>query len=59
MKSHLLGLVAADGTAYSMDGAEAPQRRRQPVPSLVAWVPPPAGETWRMREEKTRRNDTT
>ena len=50
----LQGLVAADGTAYSMDGSDAPERRRQPVPSLVAYVPPPAGETWQMREEKTR-----
>ena len=50
----LQGLVSADGTAYSMDGSDAPEARRQPVPSLVAYVPPPAGETLQMREEKTR-----
>lgn len=50
----LQGLIAADGTAYSMGESGAPERRRQPVPSLVAYVPPPDGETWQMREEKTR-----
>ena len=50
----LQGLISADGGAYSMDGSDGPERPRQPIPSLVAHVPPPEGETWQMREEKTR-----
>ncbi len=35
--------------------APAPaERTRRTIPSLVEWVPPPAGETWRQREKKTR-----
>jgi len=45
------GLIGADGTAYNMD---APARPRQVYPALMEWVPPPAGETWQQREEKTR-----
>ncbi len=48
------GVVSAAGRAYSMDGSETPEQRRQAIPSLVAYVPPPAGETWQMREERTR-----
>ncbi len=33
--------------------AAAPVAPRQ-IPSLVEWVPPPAGETWQVRERKTR-----
>ncbi|MEM7503411.1 MAG: DUF6152 family protein [Pseudomonadota bacterium] len=35
-------------------GATPTRPSRQPIPSLVEWVPPPAGETWRERERKTR-----
>jgi hypothetical protein len=48
------GLRGADGKAYSMDGSDAPARRRLVYPALMAYVPPPEGETWQMREEKTR-----
>jgi hypothetical protein len=54
----LQGLVAADGIAYSMDDSAEPSpeatRDRLEAPSLVEFVPPPEGETWQIREEKTR-----
>lgn len=55
----LQGLRGADGKAYSMDSgsaspAYAEPARRQEAPALMAWVPPPAGETWQDRERKTR-----
>ena len=56
----LQGLIGADGKAYSMDGTDLQEnyakkeRVRQAAPGLMAYVPPPAGETWQMREEKTR-----
>ncbi len=55
----LQGLIGADGTAYSMDGSELEQNYakkeevRQAAPGLMDYVPPPAGETWQMREKKT------
>ena len=49
------GMIAADGTSYSMNSTkEAPARERLQYPALMAWVPPPEGETWQMREKKTR-----
>ena len=47
----VLGLIGADGRAYNMDIEE---EVRQVYPALMTYVPPPAGETWQMREEKTR-----
>ena len=47
------GLIGADGRAYNMDAPEA-SPRRQTYPALMAWVPPPEGETWQERERKTR-----
>ena len=48
------GMIGADGKSYSMDGSDAPGRRRQTYPALMPWVPPPEGETWQEREMKTR-----
>jgi hypothetical protein len=45
------GLIGADGKGYNM---EAPQRTRRVYPALMPYEPPPAGETWQMREAKTR-----
>lgn len=45
------GLIGTDGTAYNMESAAPPP---QIYPALMAWVPPPAGETWQQREAKTR-----
>lgn len=47
----VVGLLGADGRAYNMD---APSEPRQEYPALMAWVPPPEGETWQDRELKTR-----
>ncbi|MDE0004343.1 MAG: DUF6152 family protein [Rhodospirillaceae bacterium] len=47
------GLIGADERAYNMD-APAASPRRQTYPALMAWVPPPEGETWQERERKTR-----
>jgi hypothetical protein len=47
----VLGLIGVDGRAYNMDIEE---EVRQVYPALMTYVPPPAGETWQMREEKTR-----
>lgn len=48
------GMIGADGKSYSMDASDAPTRARQVYPALMPWVPPPEGETWQMREKKTR-----
>jgi len=48
------GLIGADGTAFSMDDSAAPERQRLVYPALMPWTPPPEGETWQMREKKTR-----
>jgi hypothetical protein len=48
----VLGLIGADGRAYNMEVEE--EEQRQVYPALMTYVPPPAGETWQMREEKTR-----
>jgi len=46
------GMIGADGVAYNM---EAPvETQRLVYPALLAWTPPPEGETWQEREEKTR-----
>lgn len=56
----LQGLIGADGKAYSMDGSELTAQedrrtgQRLAAPALVDYVAPPAGETWQMREKKTR-----
>ena len=47
------GLIGADGRAYNMDAPDT-SPRRQTYPALMAWVPPPEGETWQERELKTR-----
>ena len=49
----VLGLIGADGRAYNME-VEEEEEQRQVYPALMTYVPPPAGETWQMREEKTR-----
>jgi hypothetical protein len=49
----VLGLIGADGRAYNME-VEEEEEQRQIYPALMTYVPPPAGETWQMREEKTR-----
>lgn len=46
------GVIGADGRAYNMEAP--PTQRRQTYPALMAWVPPPVGETWQEREAKTR-----
>lgn len=48
------GMIGADGKSYSMDGTEYPETRRQVYPALMPWEPPPEGETWQIREKKTR-----
>lgn len=55
------GLTLADGTTFGMDGyvaddgsPENPMTRERRLPSLTPYVPPPAGETWRERERRTR-----
>tara|TARA_R110002049_G_scaffold138781_11_gene299226 strand:- start:10499 stop:11800 length:1302 start_codon:yes stop_codon:yes gene_type:complete len=49
------GLIAADGTPYSMGGdSDAPEEPRLVYPALMPYEPPPAGETWQDRERKTR-----
>jgi hypothetical protein len=56
----LQGLTGANGVSYSMDASQVAEtykkqdRARQVAPSLVEWVPPPEGETWQMREKKSR-----
>ena len=49
----VLGLRGADGRAYNMD--LLPERAvTQVYPALVPYEPPPVGETWQIRERKTR-----
>jgi len=56
----LQGLIAADGTAYAMDGAAITSQddrstgQRLPAPALVEYAPPPEGDDWRAREKRTR-----
>ena len=55
----LAGITLADGTSHSTSEdyvATAPteQRSERQIPSLIDYVPPPAGETWQERERKTR-----
>lgn len=45
---------AETATANAGPGATPTRRSRQPIPSLVEWVPAPEGETWQEREKKTR-----
>ncbi len=55
----LQAITLASGITHSMDpeyevsGAQIARASRQ-RPSLVAYVPPPEGETWQEREKKTR-----
>ena len=55
----LQAITLASGVTHSMDpeyevsGAQIARASRQ-RPSLVAYVPPPEGETWQEREKKTR-----
>jgi len=48
------GMIGADGKSYSMGDSDTPTPRRQVYPALMPWEPPPDGETWQMREKKTR-----
>jgi hypothetical protein len=54
------GLTLANGLSFGMDAgsyAEAPANpltSERQLPSLTAYVPPPAGETWQKREARTR-----
>ena len=48
----VLGLIGGDGRAYNMEPEQ--EEVRQVYPALMPYEPPPAGETWQMREEKTR-----
>ncbi len=48
----VLGLIGADGRAYNMEPAET--EVALVYPALMEYVPPPAGETWQQREQKTR-----
>jgi hypothetical protein len=53
----LQGLIAADGSAFMMDTSEAPVAEvaeSQQIPSLIPYEPPQSGETWQIREKKTR-----
>jgi len=50
----VLGLIGADGRAYNMDPPEEEEEVRLVYPALMPFEPPPAGETWEMREQKTR-----
>ena len=49
----VLGLIADDGSAYNMDIPEG-EEETLVYPALMTWVPAPAGETWQIREQKTR-----
>lgn len=54
------GLALADGRSFGMEAssyASAPANpltSERQLPSLTEYVPPPAGETWREREARTR-----
>lgn len=51
----LQGITVASGVSYGIGedyAAEAPRQRT--IPALLEWEPPPEGETWAEREEKTR-----
>jgi len=51
----LQGITVASGASYGIGedyAAEAPRQRT--IPALLEWEPPPEGETWAEREEKTR-----
>lgn len=54
----LRAITLAGGETHVLDEDYRPGtpggERRQAIPSLVDYVPPPAGETWREREAKTR-----
>jgi len=56
----LAAITLADGTthatseAYTEEAPTAAQQAERTIPSLVDYVPPPAGETWQQREKKTR-----
>jgi hypothetical protein len=52
----LQGMTLADGTAFGMEYPDAPTTvvSERQLPSLTAYVPPPADETWQKREAKTR-----
>jgi hypothetical protein len=48
----VLGLIGDDGRAYNMEPAA--EEVSQLYPALMPYEPPPEGETWQMREQKTR-----
>ncbi len=52
----LQGMTLADGSAFGMEYEDAPAAEApvQEIPSLTAYVPPPAGDTWQKREARTR-----
>lgn len=56
---YLTAITLADGRKYATgeDNAEAATpaaQIRRTIPSLLDYIPPPAGETWQERERKTR-----
>ena len=55
----LQAVTLADGKTYPLTddyaaATPAQQQVRRTIPSLVEYEPPPAGETWQQREQKTR-----
>jgi len=55
----LQAVTLADGKTYALTddyaaATPAQQQVRRTIPSLVEYVPPPAGETWQERERRTR-----
>lgn len=52
----LQGMLLADGREFGMEYSDAPgtETPARQIPSLTAYVPPPAGDTWQKREARTR-----
>lgn len=53
----LQGMTLADGKSFGMEYPDEPVEEEAPaqqIPSLTAYVPPPAGDTWQKREARTR-----
>jgi hypothetical protein len=48
-------LTLADGSSFGVSQEyQAVPARQRVIPALLEWEPPPEGETWQEREEKTR-----
>jgi len=52
----LQGMTLADGRAFGMEYPDAPagDTPARQIPSLTAYIPPPADDTWQKREARTR-----